>query len=139
MIGLVWQAMCMTLLPLGVAMAWRWGGRDERLAAGMLVAAAAGTSMANLHDYAATETGIMLVDGALAMGLGGIALRSDRFWPMWMAAFQLVAVMVHAVTLARAPGDAWAYAIGANFWSLPVMLAFGWGVWREAMPVMRGR
>lgn len=37
----------------------------------------------------------MLVDIAVLAALWSIALTSDRFWPYWVTAWQLIAVLVH--------------------------------------------
>jgi hypothetical protein len=72
------------------AMAWKWGGLDEKLAASGFIIATIASNFANRSNYTNTETGILIIDLLLLAGLVVLALRSDRFWPMWAAAFQLV-------------------------------------------------
>src|SRR3546814_11663363 len=41
---------------------------------------------------------MLLIDFGLLLALSAIAGAADRFWPIWLAAFQLVAVAAHGVT-----------------------------------------
>ena len=87
--------MFLNLLALSVlfssaATAWKWGGLDERLASTGFIIATLVTPLVNSSNYGNPETGVLLVDGLLLAGLLVLAMRSDRFWPMWAAAFQLV-------------------------------------------------
>ena len=112
--------------------AWKWGGLDEKLASLGFVLATLTSTLANQSQYLHTETGVLMIDVLLLVGLVVLALRSDRFWPMWAAGFQLVAVTVHVASMAEQGNYAWAYAVGLIFWSYPVMIAFMAGTWLEA-------
>ena len=66
------------------------------------------------------------------LGLLALALTSDRFWPMYATAFQLVGLLVHIGSLTSAGGGmAWAYAVGLIFWSYAVIAALLAGTWLE--------
>jgi hypothetical protein len=112
--------------------AWRIGGVDERFAATAFLVTTLATNAANSNNYAKTETGVLLIDAVLLAGLVTLALRSDRFWPIWAAAFQLVGNSVHFASMAETGDFAWAYAVGLIFWSYPVIIALMVGIWREA-------
>jgi hypothetical protein len=112
-------------------MAMKWGGLDEKLAASGFIFATAATNIANTSKYSVTETGVLMIDVALLVGLVILALRSDRFWPMWAAAFQLVGTTVHFASMTETGNYAWAYAVGLIFWSYPVLIALGVGTWLE--------
>ena len=59
-----------------------------------------------------------------------LALRSKRFWPLWVAGLQLTNSMAHvmkAVDLDLVPR---AYAAAAVFWSYPILLIIFIGTWR---------
>jgi hypothetical protein len=113
----------------GVAM--RWGGLDERLASFGFVLATLASQIWTKTNYAHTETIVLMIDAALLVGLVILALRSDRFWPMWAAAFQLVGTTVHFASMTETGDYAWAYAVGLIFWSYPVLIALGVGTWLE--------
>lgn len=108
------------------------GKREERMAAGMIVAAALVTPLAVSHSYHSPEIGVVLVDTALFLALAAIALRSTAFWPMWAAGFQLGALAVHFAA-ARLPTILPAvYAETLAIWAYPVMAAIAIGTWQEA-------
>ena len=113
------------------AVALKWGGFDERLAAGGFVLATIATNIADGRVFDSTATGILMVDVLLFFGLLVLALRSDRFWPMWAASFQLVGTMFHFASMAETGNFAWAYYIALAFWTYPVFIALGLGTWFE--------
>ena len=111
---------------------WR-GHRDERLAAVACLGATLATRLVISpisSRYAGIETGLLLVDLAMLATFVWIALRSDRFWPLWVAGLQLTMTMAHflkAVELDLLPK---AYAAAAIFWSYPILLILWIGSWR---------
>lgn len=125
------QLLTLAVLLGSCGIAWRWGGLDERLAAGAFMLATLASNIAGTTDYGHTETGMLTVDVLLFFGLLALALRSDRFWPMWAAAFQLVGTMFHFASMAETGDFAWAYYVALIFWSYPVALALGIGTWLE--------
>ncbi len=138
-IGLAWKLTLMGLLAMGNTMAWRWGGREERQAALLLLGSIMAAMLLTIHQYTETELGVLAADGLLLIGLARLALVSKHFWPMWAVAFQLVGAMVHLASLMVAELDADAYAVGANFWSLSVIMAFSAGLWCEVRPFRHDR
>ena len=120
-----------TTLLGSCAIAWKWGGLDERLAAGGFFVATIATNIAARSNFGHTEPGILLIDVVLFFGLLVLALRSDRFWPMWAAAFQLVGTMFHFASMAETEDLAWAYYVALIFWTYPVFIALGLGTWFE--------
>jgi hypothetical protein len=111
--------------------ALRWGGSDERIAAVGFIIAVIASNVVSDGSYGHTETGVLVVDVSVFFGLLVLALRSDRFWPMWAAAFQLVATMVHIGSLSQSGNFEWAYYVALTFWSYPVFVALGAGTWLE--------
>ncbi len=118
-------------IVLSMTIAFRWGGREEKLAAAAMLVAIVASNFAISGRYHHTEIGLFAVDFALFAGLLLLALRSDRYWPMWAAAFQLVATMVHFGSLVETGNFAWAYYAALIFWSFPVFIALGAGSWLE--------
>lgn len=111
--------------------AFRWGGRDERIAAvGFLVAVVA-TNLMSDGSYSHTERGVLVIDVTMFFGLLVLALRSDRFWPMYAAAFQLVGMMIHFASMSQTGDFAWAYYVALIFWTFPVCIALAAGTWLE--------
>jgi hypothetical protein len=117
-------------LVAAVVIAFLWGGRDEMLAASAFLVA---TLMSWLLDnqYHGVQLSVLGVDLALLFGLTALALTSDRFWPMYAAAFQLVGTLVHIGSMTETGDFAWAYAVGLIFWSYAVVAALLAGTWLE--------
>ena len=67
------------------------GGPDERLTgAVLLIAYLAAPFLQNRVDWQAPQYGLMVSDVLLAGYFVWLALRSDRYWPVWAAGFQLL-------------------------------------------------
>ncbi len=127
------------LSMLGVcAYAVMRGGRDERIGALVLAAAAMGSPLVVSHQWGGPELGVVLVDIMLLAALMALAMRSRAFWPMWAAGFQACAVAVHLVA-ARSPTMLPAvYAETLAVWAYPVLAALAAGTWLETR-VTHGR
>ena len=72
--------------------AWLRGGADERVVAATCLAGTLATMLAISplrQRYAGVEEGLLLVDLAVLAGFITVALRSKRFWPLWVAGLQL--------------------------------------------------
>jgi hypothetical protein len=118
-------------LTCGYAL-WR-GNRYEQFAALICIAASVISVVlrAPLHErYMGIELGDLSVDTAVLLAFVAIALRSDRFWPLWVAGLQLTISMSHlfkAIDLDLMPR---AYAAAERFWSYPTLLIIAIGAWR---------
>lgn len=90
--------MILLFLASGYAQ-WR-GGAPEKLAAACMVVAMLGTFWAGLSSpsYRDVQWDMLLIDFGLLVALSVLAGVADRFWPIWLAAFQLVAVAAHGVS-----------------------------------------
>lgn len=118
-----------------VAYALLRGGRDERRVGLLCVA---GTFLTELalsplnQRFEGLETPVLMIDLAVFAGFVSIALRSERFWPLWVAGLQLTTLLGHA--LKTVEGDLFARAYGAalTFWGYPILLILAIGTWRSA-------
>jgi hypothetical protein len=107
---------------------WR-GGAPERIAAMCMVAAMMATFWAGLSNpsYRGVEWDMLLIDLGLLLALAVLAGLADRFWPIWLAAFQLVTVAAHGVT-AYNPGIlpvAYWWLVGKIAYPMVAILAIG--------------
>lgn len=109
------------------------GRKYEQMAAVICITASVVSVLAHapVHDrYLAVETGDLIVDTAVLVAFVAIALRSDRFWPLWVAGLQLTISMSHvfkALDLDLMPR---AYAAAERFWSYPTLVIIAFGAWR---------
>jgi len=101
----IWDAA--VVLVLGYAI-WR-GGRDERVAAIALAVGVVLTKAVCSHHGQQTEWGLLVVDAVLLAVLVWIALVSSRYWPIFAAAFQFLAVIIHLARMADPSLSGWAY------------------------------
>lgn len=121
--SLIWAA---TVIGVCV-LALRRGGPDERQASGVMLAAWAVSMVVGRSGYTQTEWGILAIDVTALVGFTVIALRSDRYWPLFAAGFHLLAILTH---LARGVDDTvatWAYFTAQIMWGYLLAGSIGYG------------
>jgi hypothetical protein len=126
-----WFGIALTIIVCTGAF-WQ-GDREQQAAAGGLLLSLAITLAMRDRTWVGTQWGAFVADGCLLVLLTAIALRSQRFWPMAAAAFQLLCVLTHIARIVDPGVRAWAYATGQVIWSQMVFWALGFGVfntWR---------
>lgn len=129
---MIWSLLTLLTILACCGVALRWGGTDERIAAIGFLLAVVATNLTTDGAYTHTETGVLVIDVTVFFGLLALALRSDRFWPMYASAFQLVGMMVHFASMAQTGNFAWAYYVALIFWTFPVFIALAIGTVFEA-------
>lgn len=88
-----WVSFASLLITAGVAF-WR-GGWPERVAAGaMILAWFASSLLYKSQLWFGPQTGVFVVDVCLLLVLLVIALRSDRWWPMWACGFHALSLIL---------------------------------------------
>lgn len=106
---------------------WR-GGWAERLAAGCFIAATY-LSLLSLGSistrYHHLEVMLVIVDIGVLAVLMFIALRSEKFWPLWLTAMQGLTILSHFAPFVPHILP-WSYYNAAVVWSYPslIVLAF---------------
>lgn len=119
------------LLVCGYAF-WR-GRSDERVIAGVCLAASVVSLLslpAQQMRYSGVETGLLVVDTLTLAAFVAVALRSSRFWPLWVAGLQLTTSMAHLFKAIEVDLMPYAYGAAARFWSYPVLLILAFATWR---------
>jgi len=122
------------LLFLVSAYAFLRGGEDERLAAATCILATFATNLVYTPSgsYDGIELGVLLVDLWTFAAFTALALRSDRFWPLWTAGLQLTSLMPHVLKALDLDLMPQAHAAAARFWVYPIFLIIAIGTWRSA-------
>lgn len=119
---------------LGVCAYAFWRGRnDERLAAGACLAATILTVWVIppvTLRYSALDWAQIAIDLAMLATFVTIALKSDRFWPLWIAGLQLTMSMSHLMKAIESDLIARVYAAAAVFWSYPILIIIFVASWR---------
>jgi len=122
------------LLLIGVAAyAMSRGRRDERIAALTCVVASL-ASLALLVTrpayYSSFELGVATIDLVTLGTFVWIALRSSRFWPLWVAGLQLTATLGHILKMIDPNLLPMVYAASLASWSYAILLIIAVGIWR---------
>jgi hypothetical protein len=122
-------------LLLGVCAYAFWRGRaDERWAAATCLAASL-ISVALLGPvhlrYSDVEIGVLIIDLLAFSAFTWIALRSDRFWPLWMAGLQLTTTLGHLMKAVDTDLLPIAYGAALRLWSYPILIILAIGTWRS--------
>lgn len=122
------------LLLTSVAAYALWRGRgDERAAALVCVVATAASVLVNsplTRRFAGVETGVLVVDLLTLGAFIAIALRTKRFWPLWVAGFQLTSTFAHVLKAVHFSLVPQVYAAAERLWVYPIFLAIVVGTWR---------
>ena len=111
---------------------WR-GRQEERIAAGACLVATIVTVWIIppvALRYSAMDPAQLAIDGAMLATFVTIALRSERFWPLWVAGLQLTMSTSHLMKAVDADLVPRVYAAAAVFWSYPILLIIFIGTWR---------
>jgi hypothetical protein len=78
----------------------RWGAAPERICVATLFAVTFGDPVYHLlvkraTIYGSVDIGHLVMDVGVAVAFVAVALRANRVYPLWLAAFQLVSVLSH--------------------------------------------
>lgn len=111
--------------------AWLRGRRDERVAAVVCVAASfASLLLVTRLRFSEIEYGILAVDLAVLASFVAVALRSERFWPLWVSGLQMTSTVPHVLKLIDPGLMPFAYAAAETIWSYPILIIIAVGTWR---------
>ncbi len=128
-----------TVLMIGVTVFafWRGGWPERTVAVGMIADSVASGILQDRHNWATTQWGDLAVDVAYLLLLVWVALKSDRLWPLWAAAFQLVGVVIYLARIVDMKVGALAPFTAVVIWSYLVLLSVvvgTWQRWRDRRP-----
>ena len=126
--SLVWA---LTVLGVCALALWR-GGRFERLAAGVMLAAWAVSMLVDKTGFDEPEWGVMTVDLAALAVFVWIALKSDRFWPIFAAAFHLLSIVTHLARTVDSTVLRYAYMTAEILWGYFLAFAIAYGALTSA-------
>lgn len=113
------------LLIGGCAFAILRGGLPERLVGWLVLATFAADPVLHLL-FARTFTQVdpthLLIDSVRFAGLSAIALRANRFWPIWLSAFQLLALAAHLAKAMALTIHPVIYGLMQAMWSYGIVI-----------------
>lgn len=112
------------ILVICCAYTFRFGGRAGRWCVWLIVFTTLLTIIAATVGSPRDHVVPMMVvaDVTFLIGLVLLALRSNRRWPIWMAAFQLNCVLAHVVGMLAPKMVSPVYYAMATIWGIPTLL-----------------
>ncbi len=120
----------LTLLVLCTLYALWAGGGPERLGAAIFALSVAATHLirtANEQRWLDIEAGELIVDAVTFLAFVAIALRANRYWPLWVSAMLGIGMLGHLARGMIPDTFWWAYAVVLTIWSYPIVLLFALG------------
>ena len=78
-----------------------------------------------------SEPGIFVIDGIMLVIFVAIMIKSDRFWPIWTTAAQLLSVLAHIGPLLRHAHIAVPFAVGEQLWSWFILAQLAYVTWQR--------
>jgi hypothetical protein len=106
------------------------GKTDARIVGAVCIIANFAT-FAVVSSYASVESGVLVIDLLTLLAFTLVALRSDRFWPLWVSGLQLTTSLGHVLKAIQSDLLPIAYAAALRFWSYPILIILAIGVWRS--------
>lgn len=123
-----------------LAYAFTRGGGPEK--AGIAIIAI-GSVLSNLLAsapplrFSHVESGIFLIDLLALLAFVALALRAERYWPLWISALQLIGTAGHAVKMVDSHVIRLVYAFMMSLWSYPMLLLVAGGTWAHQRRLAR--
>ncbi len=123
------------ILLWGVAIyAFRRGEKDEKIVAAAFVIASYLASLIAITipftHFRKMEIPLAMVDIGFALVLVAVALRSNRYWPLWLAAMQGLTILSHFAPLVPHMIP-WNSRNAVVIWSWPMLIVLGLAVRRH--------
>lgn len=117
------------------------GGAPERWTAFLFVAAAAATYLAPFYNalrpFAQVEPMLLSIDLLMLLALMGIAMRADRYWPLYVSALHLITIAIHGVKAFQPTLVPWMYAGASSKIAYPMLVLLAIGAWRHRDRIAR--
>lgn len=100
------------------------GGHIGRLAGALMFLRSGATLVAGLleHSWQGTEWPLLVIEILSFSALLALVLNSDRYWLIWSAACEMLAVLIHLATIWQPHVTPLVYQSLQNFWAIPMQL-----------------
>ena len=112
------------------AYAFIGGGAPERIGAAIFLIGSVLTYVAletSPIDFRGVEVGVFIIDVVVFAAFVLLALRANRYWPLWMSALLGLGVVGHLAMLLHPRVIPWAYAVVLSIWSYPILALIALG------------
>jgi hypothetical protein len=121
----VWPAVLVGVCAIAV---WR-GGDEERLGAGTILLGWSLSSLVFKAYSEETQWAMLAIDAAEFAVFLWLALRSRRYWTLFVAAFKLLIVITHIAHALDNSVSGWAYLTAVLLWSYLSLYIVGYAAW----------
>ena len=81
----------------------------------------------HLGRWRGIEFGVFIVDLATFIFFCVLAVRANRFWPIWVSALLGIGVLGSLAMMLHPRVIPWAYAVVLSIWSYPILLLIAFG------------
>lgn len=116
------------------AYAFVHGGAPERVGAAIFLVGSVVTYVVlqiSPIEFQGVEVGVFVVDVVAFFAFVFLALRANRFWPIWVSALLGLGVLGHVARWAGPEVIPWAYAAVLSIWSYPMMAIIAVGTFNH--------
>lgn len=135
MIAILFWSLCISACAYALLL----GGWEGRWTTVIILLATFATLLANQllrhfwfdRFWVDTNEAVLLIDLAAFLAMYVIAARSERWWPIWVAAFQLNSVVAHVATTISPRFSAIIYQGYEGMWAIPLLLVLVFGIYRD--------
>jgi hypothetical protein len=115
------------ILLVTLSALWK-GGKPEKLAGAVMLAATTLSTISSDYSWLNVQYRILLIDGTMMVFLIILALRADRWWPMFAAGFEGLGLLIHLAFWAQPKLMSLVYVTGLNIVGYLVFASLGVGV-----------
>lgn len=117
-----------------------WGGAPERIAASVYALSCVVTFIAlaaSRPRWQSVEVGVFILDVVTFAIFCVLAMRANRFWPIWVSGLLGLGVLGHLARWAGPDVFWWAYAVIMSIWSYPILAIIALGTWHHQRRLAR--
>lgn len=122
------------MLLVGI-LAFSIGGRPEKIGAGSYILAWLATLLFhNTSKGIGVQWGLLAIDSAVLLAFAALVWKSNRAWPVWACALQLLVVASHVMIIAHLPTPISSFYTVVNLTSYGILVAICFGTfwaWQE--------
>jgi hypothetical protein len=123
--GVAINYLFLVLLILSCVYAFTRGGVPERIGMASYAAGSVLTYLAVSAPpirFKGVEVGVFIIDVCVFISFVLLALRANRYWPIWVSALQGLGILGSLAMLLHPRVIPWAYAVVLSIWSYPILL-----------------
>ncbi|MBI2262366.1 MAG: hypothetical protein HYU62_11980 [Caulobacterales bacterium] len=129
----LWQIGAIAFGLVAYAVAWSWGGRPERLGAGVLLISCLLSMLAFGWTVGGYAPASMVLDSVSLLIFGWLCFRSDRWWPFVATASGVLTVLMYMIRLLDPAFSQYALVSAHVGLEFLIDLALLLGVWERGL------